>query len=188
MISVNFFPDARNYSGKLLHFTFKMLITMKTSSLILFFGIFSLALTPLSGQDCSAFIERELTMGGLHVLRSVPLTLVIRGTYSYSIQIINDEKGLRARVISRSGVEFNQDDEIIFMDVNSVRKGYRFVEMGEMRDDKGTPEYHNFLQINLAAVQWFSEVDITTIYIKNNISREMRKFTVNPNRLADFRA
>lgn len=84
-------------------------------------------------------------------------------------------------------VEFNQDDEIIFMDVNSVRKGYCFVEMGEMKEEGGMPEYHNFLQINLDAIQWFSEVDINTIYIKNNLSKEMRKFTVNPNRMADFR-
>ncbi len=145
------------------------------------------AFSSLAAQDCGPFIEKELNVGGLHMLRTIPLTIVIRGTYTYSIQLTNDEKGLRAKVISRGGVEFNQDDEIIFMDVNTVRKGYRFVGAGETKDDNGTPEYINYLQINLAAVQWFSEADINTIYIKNNISKEMRKFTVNPNRMTDFR-
>jgi hypothetical protein len=145
---------------------------MKISSFLLFAATVFLAPTGLSAQDCNTFIEKELTVGGLHLLRTIPLTMVIRGTYTYSIQVINDEKGLRAKVISRAGVEFNQDDEIIFMDVNSVRKGYRFVEMGEMKEEGGMPEYHNFLQINLDAIQWFSEVDINTIYIKTTCRRK----------------
>ena len=73
------------------------------------------------------------------------------------------------------------------MDNNDARKSYRFIEMGEMsRQGSGTPVHQNTLQLDLAAIEWFSKVPIKTLYIKNNISNEMRKFTVNVSRQTEF--
>ena len=47
-------------------------------------------------------------------------TMVVRGNYSYSLSLQSDDKGLTAKLISKGGVEFNQDDEIIFMDFGKI--------------------------------------------------------------------
>ncbi len=66
--------------------------------------------------QCTSLIDVNKKIGGTHILHAKRQTLVVRGNYTYSIQIINTEKGVMARVISKGGVEFNQDDEVIFMD------------------------------------------------------------------------
>ena len=148
----------------------------------------SLSLGQVFAQNCSSFIADDRIIGGTHLLKTHPQTLVVRGNYSYSIELITDEKGVLGRVYSKGGVDFNQGDEIIFMDGTSTRKAYRFIEMGEMKTESGTPIHVNLLQLDVAAVEWFSNSNIVTIYIKNNISNEMRKFTVNANRQTSFRS
>ena len=101
--------------------------------------------------------------------------LVVRGNYSYSIELSNDTRGVTAKMFSKGGEEFNQNDEIIFMDFNQIRKSYRFMEMGELSQDAGKPVHSNSLQLDLAAIEWLSGNDITTIYIKNNVSNQMRE-------------
>ncbi|MBL7794670.1 MAG: hypothetical protein JNK77_20210, partial [Saprospiraceae bacterium] len=141
----------------------------------------------LFGQDCGAWIAENKVVGGTHILKSHPVTLVVRGNYSYSIEIMSDDRGIIAKMYSKAGVEFNQEDELIVLDMGQNRRSFRFIGMGEMTQDKGTPVHQNILQLDLPAVQWFSSSDIATLYIKNNISNEMRKFTVNPNRQLELR-
>jgi hypothetical protein len=144
-------------------------------------------ITTANAQECNALIVRNVNIGGTHIVQTVSQVLVVRGNYSYSIELLNDDKGLRAKIISKSGVEFNQEDEIIFVDSTMERRSYRFVEMGEMITDGSVPIYQNVLQLNMTAVEWLAASFITTIYIRNNVSKEMRKFTVNPNRQSEFR-
>ncbi|MBK8705953.1 MAG: hypothetical protein IPN33_21955 [Saprospiraceae bacterium] len=141
----------------------------------------------LFGQDCGAWIAENKVVGGTHILRSQPVTLVVRGNYSYSIEIMSDDRGIIAKMYSKAGVEFNQEDELIVLDMGQNRRSFRFIGMGEMTQDKGTPVHQNILQLDLPAVQWFSSSDIATLYIKNNINNEMRKFTDNPNRQLELR-
>ncbi|MEM1217664.1 MAG: hypothetical protein AAGH79_02075 [Bacteroidota bacterium] len=148
----------------------------------------SLSLGQTYAQNCSSFIADDRVIGGTHLLKTHPQTLVVRGNYSYSIELLTDDKGVLGKMYSKAGVDFNQGDEIIFMDDKSTRKAYRFIEMGEMKAESGTPVHVNLLQLDVAAVDWFSNTNIVTIYIKNNISNEMRKFTVNASRQSSFRA
>ncbi|HQU61373.1 MAG TPA: cell envelope integrity protein TolA, partial [Saprospiraceae bacterium] len=152
---------------------------------------FALLLLPLlipamAHSQCEALITEDRVIEGTHVLRTINQTLVVRGNYTYSLELRSDNKGITAKMFSKAGVEFNQDDEIIFMDENTVRRSYRFIDMGEVITEGGTPVYYNILQLDLGAIQWFANSNITTLYIKNNISKEMRKFTINDSRKAEF--
>ncbi|MEL6973077.1 MAG: hypothetical protein AAFO02_23135, partial [Bacteroidota bacterium] len=140
----------------------------------------------LQAQTCDQHIADDRIIAGTHILRSVQTTMVVRGNYSYALALMSDDKGITARMESSGGIEFNQDDEVIFMDANQVRRSYRFIGMGEMERQGGIPVHTNLLQLDMTALQWFSDNNITTIYLKNNISNEMRKFTLTSNRLQAF--
>jgi len=72
----------------------------------------------LGAQDCSRVIASNKTIDGTLILQTNQVTLVVRGTYSYGLILINDEKGITGRMFSKGGVSFNQNDEIIIMDGN----------------------------------------------------------------------
>ena len=88
-------------------------------------------------QNCATQIEQDKIISGTHILRSKAKTLVVRGNYSYAIHLSSDNKGITALMTSKGGVEFNQDDEVIFMDANKTRRSYRFIGMGEMTTGGG---------------------------------------------------
>ncbi|MCB0636973.1 MAG: hypothetical protein KDC54_10175, partial [Lewinella sp.] len=156
------------------------------SLLIIFFSCFLLFGGELRSQSCEELIADNRVIGGTHILRSQSQTLVVRGNYTYSMELISDDKGITALVVSKGGIEFNQDDEVIFMDANQTRRSYRFIGMAEINNEGGVPIHSNILQLDMTALQWFSNNLITTIYLKNNISNEMRKYTFTENRLREF--
>ena len=141
--------------------------------------------TPLSisAQNCSGMIIDNRVVGNTHFLRAATMTLIVRGDYSYELEFSNNEKGVSARITSKNGVEFNQGDEMIFVDVNNTRKTYRFVEMGDVRGRI----FQNVLQLDMPAMAWFSETTITTFYILSKVTYEMRKFTIPDNRQVEFK-
>ncbi|MFK7936094.1 MAG: hypothetical protein AB8G22_21450 [Saprospiraceae bacterium] len=153
---------------------------------LLCFTFFLVTGTYLNAQNCSGVIADDRKINGVHRLQTEVQTLVVRGNYSYSLELMSGAKGVIAKVYSKSGVEFNQGDEIIFMDANRTRRSYRFINMGELKREGATPVHINTLQMDLAAVKWFATNPINTIYIKNNISNQMRKFTVNASRQTEF--
>ncbi|RMF00759.1 MAG: hypothetical protein D6772_05905, partial [Bacteroidetes bacterium] len=139
-------------------------------------------------DDCAALIVDNRVINQIHILKSQAQTLVVRGSYSYAITLMSDDKGITALMESKGGIEFNQGDEVIFMDANRTRRSYRFTGMGEMLNEGGIPVYTNYLQLAMTAAEWFANSKITTIYLKNNISNEMRKFTLTQSRLQEFNA
>ncbi|MEL7220766.1 MAG: hypothetical protein AAGJ93_05565, partial [Bacteroidota bacterium] len=159
---------------------------MKSFALLVALSL--LSILELNAQACNQYISDDRIIGRTHLLRSEQTTLVVRGNYSYSISLSSDDKGITAQMESAGGVEFNQDDEVIFMDANRTRRSYRFVGMGEMNRQGGIPVQTNVLQLDVTALEWFAAKSITTIYLKNNISNEMRKFTLTSNRLNAFNA
>lgn len=68
------------------------------------------------------------------------------------------------------GVEFNQDDEIIFFNYNGECWFYWFIEMGEMVWELGMLVYQNVLQMDFVVIDWMLEMDVEVMYIKNNVS------------------
>jgi len=140
----------------------------------------------VSHSQCSNWIIDNAVVAGNQLVKTKPMTLVVRGNYTYSIEFKATDRGIQAKMVSKAGVEFNQDDEVIFMDRLETRKSYRFTEMGELKRVGSTPIHENLLQMDMAAIKWMNSTPPTTIYIKSNTSNEMRKFTVNPNRQAEF--
>ncbi|MCB0641937.1 MAG: hypothetical protein KDC44_09875, partial [Phaeodactylibacter sp.] len=100
---------------------------MKLRGIITLVWFVSLCPSFLIAQDCGHYIAEDKTIEGTHILRCHPLTMVIRGNYSYSFELMTDNKGVVAKVFSKGGVDFNLGDEIIFMDNNYIRKTYRFI-------------------------------------------------------------
>ena len=84
------------------------------------------------GQSCSSVIVDNVVVGGAQLLKTKPITLVVRGNYSYSMELMANDHGIQAKMSSLAGVELNQDDEIIFMNIADKRKSFRFIEMGEI--------------------------------------------------------
>ena len=150
--------------------------------------VFSLfALPNLSYSQCAEIIKEDKNIGGVQVLSTNPQTIVVRGTYTYSIDFRIENSSIVSKVYSKGGELFNQNDELIFIDDNKNRRSYRFVEMGEMIRDGGTPVHQNTLEIDLAALDWFAQNDMEVIFIKNNVKNQMLKFTVNDSRQTDFK-
>jgi hypothetical protein len=127
-------------------------------------------------------------VGGTQLLKTIPEVIIVRGTYTYSVDFRNERNGIFARVYSKGGEIFNQNDELIFIDDKNTRRSFRFVEMGEMSTDGGTPAHQNTLALDLASMQWFAENVMTTVFIKNNVKNQMLKFTVNTNRQSEFQS
>ena len=155
-------------------------------SIFLFFLLF-ISSYSLQAQNCPNLIVENKTLGSSQILKSKDQTIVIRGTYSYSIEFNTSTNGIVAKVYSNGGVEFNQDDEIIFTDVTKKRQSYRFVEMGEVKKSGNTPIFINTLQLDMAAIEWFANSPINTLYLRNNVTNKMLKLTVTSNRQADFK-
>jgi len=122
------------------------------------------------------------------LISSKPVTVVVRGGYSYGMHFSNTEDGVVAVVYSKAGQEINQDDEFIFVDANNKRKSYRFIDMGEVEKEGSVPVYMNTLQLDLPAIDWFSSTNITAIYLRNNISLQMRKLSIPQNRQGELRS
>ncbi|MEK7254593.1 MAG: hypothetical protein AAB316_07610, partial [Bacteroidota bacterium] len=139
-------------------------------------------------QNCEALIAEDKTIGGAHILKTAAQTFVVRGNYTYSMDFRNDEAGIVAKVYSKAGELFNQNDELIFVDMNGTRRSYRFIEMGEMVKEGGTPIHQNTMKLDLAAIEWFAGSIIREIFIKNNVKNQMLKFTITPNRQTEFQA
>ena len=153
--------------------------------LIIFLSIFIIyPFGSLNAQNCSLLILDNRVVGNTHFLRSATTTMILRGDYSYSVEFFNDEKGVQARVTAKNAIELNQGDELIFADVNNNRKTYRFVNMSDLT---GPKTYQNVLQLDMAAMQWFSENTVTTIHILSKATYEMRKFTLPDNRQAELK-
>ena len=131
-------------------------------SIFLFFILFFTGFS-LQAQNCPGLIVENKTLGSSQILKSKDQTIVIRGTYSYSIEFNTSTSGIVAKVYSNGGVEFNQDDEIIFTDITKKRQSYRFVEMGEVKKSGNTPIFINTLQLDMAAIDWFANTKINTL-------------------------
>ena len=61
-------------------------------------------------QNCGSLISENKKLGGTHLLKSSNQILVVRGNYTYSMELVNDEKGLSASFTSRNGVDLNERD------------------------------------------------------------------------------
>ncbi|MEZ4919618.1 MAG: hypothetical protein R2792_11000 [Saprospiraceae bacterium] len=136
---------------------------------------------PSFSQDCSKQIIDNKKHSGVHLLVSTNLAIVVRAKYTYQMQIFSNEKGVFARMTSVGGIEFNQDDQVVFFDVAGNERAYRFVNMDEVLPG-AVPSHRNNLQIDLEAIDWFSKSTITSIHFINFVSRQKHKFDINANR------
>ena len=152
--------------------------------IFLILAVFSLS--QVSYSQCADLIKEDKVIGGAQVLQSNPQTIVVRGTYTYSIDFRIENNGLVSKVYSKGGELFNQNDELVFIDEMKNRRSYRFIEMGEMVRDGGTPVHQNTLDIDVAALEWFAQNKMVVIFIKNNVKNQMLKFTVNESRQSAF--
>ena len=157
----------------------------------IFYKLFILSIAILTttssfSQNCATAISEENEFADVHMLKSKWQVLIVRGGISYGLEIVNDDKGVQAIFHSRGGITLEQDNEVIFTDNNKERRGYKFVDLGEMKQEAGVPVYSNTLQLDLAALEWFSRSIITTIYLKNNTTNEMQKLTVQSSRQSEF--
>lgn len=112
-------------------------------------------------------------------VETVNQTLVERKGYKYSIDFMFTKDEIIASVYSKSGVIFNQGDEFIFIDSMNVRKIFKFFQIGRKLTKTGETVFGNAIQLDSEAVKWLANSFIKTIYIKNNITNEIRKYIIN---------
>ena len=56
-------------------------------------------------SQCEALIVEDKVIDGTHVLRTINQTLVVRGNYTYSMELRSNRKGITAKLYSKAGVE-----------------------------------------------------------------------------------
>lgn len=137
-------------------------------------------------QDCSPVIKENKKISGIQIVRTDLITIVVRGGYNYGIEFFTDEKGIYARMTSAGGIEFNQDDQVQFVDFTGKERIYKFVSLGEVVPGN-VPTHRNNLQLDLEAIQWLAGTTITNVNLVNFVDRQKYKFTINPNRQSEFR-
>ena len=148
--------------------------------------ITSLITFGIHAQDCSGVIKENKKISGVQIVRSDLITIVVRGGYNYGIEFFTDEKGIYARMTSVGGIEFNQDDQVAFVDFSGKERIYKFINLGEVVPGN-VPTHRNNLQLDLEAINWLSGTTITGVNLINFVDRQKYKFTINPNRQSEFR-
>lgn len=106
----------------------------------------------LRAQDCSSSILENKKISGLQIVRTEMVTIVVRGGYNYGMEFFTDEKGIYARMTSVGGIEFNQDDQVVFVDFTGKERAYKFVNLGEVVPGN-VPTHRNNLRLDLDAIQ-----------------------------------
>ena len=134
----------------------------------------------LVGQDCASLLVENKKINQTQIARTKPITVVVRGSYNYTIEFFSDEKGLFARLTSIGGIEFNQDDQVVFVDLNGNERAYKFASLGEVGTGS-VPTHRNNLRLDLDALKWLSENQLGGINLINFVERQKHKFTINPN-------
>ncbi len=146
-----------------------------------------LTIGSLSAQsDKGEFIVQNLKNEKVHILETKKIVLVVRANYSYALQLINDEEGLRARFVSFDGVLPDRGDELIFLSQEN-RKNFLFVANPKKVSKSGRPQYSNFFYLSESDLQWFKSNKIQKIYIKDTDQMEMRKFTLSTKRQTELK-
>ena len=146
----------------------------------------SFQIASLFSQDCGILVKENKKVNNIQIVSTASLTVVVRGSYNYSIEFFTNEKGIFGRMTSVGGIEFNQDDQVVFVDVNNKEQAYRFIGMDELLP--GTvPTHRNNLRLDLEAVKWLSETTITGINFINFVDRQKHKFTTNPGLQNEFK-
>lgn len=140
----------------------------------------------IQAQDCSGIIQENKKISGIQIVRTDLVTIVVRGGYNYGIEFFTDEKGIYARMTSVGGIEFNQDDQVVFVDFTGKERAYKFINLGEVVPGN-VPTHRNNLQLDLEAINWLSSTTITGVNLVNFVDRQKYKFTINPNRQSEFR-
>ncbi|MBK8557516.1 MAG: hypothetical protein IPL65_17975 [Lewinellaceae bacterium] len=160
-----------------MHLSFRPLLSL--------FLLLLLSSSSLFSQDCASVMTDNKKIGGVQFISTNNLTIVVRARYSYQMQIFANEKGIFGRMTSIGGIEFNQDDQVLFADANGVERSYRFVNMDEVLPGS-VPSHRNILQLDKEAVEWLSISTIGYVTYINFVSRQKHKFEVSPNRQVDL--
>ncbi len=137
-------------------------------------------------SDCSKLVPESKKLNGVQLTRSVAATFIVRGSYSYTVEFFTDEKGVFARITSIGGVDFNQDDQFVFIDANGSEKAYKFITLAE-EIPGSTPTHRNTLHLDIPALEWLAGNTVTNVTIINFVDRQKYKFQVSPNRQVEFR-
>ncbi len=132
-----------------------------------------------TAQDCSKIIKENKKITGTQIASTSQLAVVIRGGYTYFIEFFTNEKGIFAKFTSQGGIEFNQDDQVVFVDAGGKERAYKFTGMDELVPG-AVPTHRNNLRLDLEATQWLAEANITGINFINFVDRQKYKFTINP--------
>lgn len=138
------------------------------------------------GQTSSIF-KQDIKQSHLHFLETVPITFVIRGNYTYSFQLVNNEKGMQGSLISKDGVRPEKGDELIFVNVHNDRKSFEFYANPDVVKKSGRPIYQNYFFIDNEDIQWLLTYKISNFYIKKTQLMQMRKFALPSSRGAKLK-
>jgi flagellar biosynthesis GTPase FlhF len=141
----------------------------------------------LYSQSCDHLMAKDQLINGIHHLQTKSQTMVVRGNYIYSLELVSDNKGLSAVFYSKGGVRLHQNDELIFIDIHQKRNTYRFSGIITAGREGNAPVNSNWLQLDLEAVKWMATNEMAVLYIKNNQANEMRKFTMTSARQREFK-
>lgn len=145
-----------------------------------------LAGCPAAGAQCSEQIAENVRIPQGQRVETTDQTLVVRGSYRYTLRLEASPRGVRALLNSRGGEVPNQGDELILASGDD-RRAFRFLGEAKRVQVAGAPAYENYLQLDLPTAEWLANTDIDVIVLKNNRKGQGRRWSLSGGRQAELR-
>ncbi|MFN7833847.1 MAG: hypothetical protein ACK5Q2_17845, partial [Bacteroidota bacterium] len=147
----------------------------------------SLVFTSVFAQDCGKVIKENKKVSGVQFASTSQLSIVIRSGYIYFLELFTDETGIYARLTSQGGIEFNRDDQVVFVDAGGQERAFKFVGNDERVPGASVPTHKNKLGLDTESLKWIGESNIVGINFINFVDRQKYKFTVNADRQLELK-
>jgi hypothetical protein len=147
----------------------------------------TLGFTSGFAQDCGKVIKENKKVNGIQSASTSQLSIVIRSGYIYFLELFTDETGIYARLTSQGGIEFNRDDQVVFVDAGGQERAFKFIGNDERVPGSSVPTHKNKLGLDTESLKWIGESNIVGINFINFVDRQKYKFTVNADRQLELK-
>jgi hypothetical protein len=137
----------------------------------------------VAAQDCTNWLERDLSVGEVINLRSRPLTLVVRGSHSYLWRYLADESGPRGWLQTTGSVTADPGDELILVATDGTSRTFILSEPID-----ASQETAKTLAFPLTSedLQWLRSNRVALFKWKSLARLEIREYRLSEMRQTEF--
>lgn len=154
---------------------------------VLFLSIlFVFTFTSTAYNQCDQLIRSNFLRGQTQFITTVERDLVVRGDFTYRVQLVSDARGIMLKMVSVDGMLLQRGDELILIDQTGKRQSLVFTERGTVTNNNNIPVSENFVSLSIGDLEWLSEVRIPHFFLRKSHENVMRKISVHSSRGGEF--